>query len=163
MTRWKALARGFPTDHLRDPSGVVEFDCEVRQSGFYYPHWASVLSQVHFRTRALDKTRICSLQDADLGPVPRGAGVCATCNPKRASYAPRMAPNCDPHFFCLKFERCLPTIVVCILCVMKNGGLQRMHRDRISLLARSTVAAVLSVEPTARNLSCDITTEFTLC
>jgi hypothetical protein len=94
---FEAVARGFPTDHLRDPSGVVEFDCEVRQSGFHYPHWASVLSQVRFRTRALDKTRICSLQDADLGPVLlRGwhssqfADVCAS---PCADFSPGSVPD----------------------------------------------------------------------
>ena len=34
MARWKALARGFPTGHLRAPSEVAEFSREWRQSRF---------------------------------------------------------------------------------------------------------------------------------
>ena len=36
MARWKALARGFPTGHLRRSSGFVEFGCEARESGIFW-------------------------------------------------------------------------------------------------------------------------------
>ena len=36
MARWKALARGFPTGHLRAPSEVAKFSREWRQYGFRY-------------------------------------------------------------------------------------------------------------------------------
>ena len=48
MARWKALARGFPTGHLRAPFEVTKFDREVRQSGFRY---------------ATKETQICAARD----------------------------------------------------------------------------------------------------
>ena len=36
MARWKALARGLSTGHLRRSSEFVEFGCEARESGIFW-------------------------------------------------------------------------------------------------------------------------------
>ena len=56
MARWKALARGFPTGHLRPPVEVAKSSCEWRKSGFRYvtkprlAHFAIVIDDLNWRS-----------------------------------------------------------------------------------------------------------------